>query len=108
SPYYPKLKQLQSESDEARQTLDAERARGAAAIQNEYLAAVRRESLLEQAFASAQREANDIAEKSVQYNILKREVDTNKGLYDGLLDRLKQAGIAGGLKESNIRIVDPA
>jgi polysaccharide biosynthesis transport protein len=108
SPDYPKLKQLQSEIDEARQTLDAERARGAATIQNEYLAAVRRETLLDQAFASAQREADDIAEKSVQYNILKREVDTNKGLYDGLLDRLKQAGIAGGLKESNIRIVDPA
>ena len=52
--------------------------------------------------------ANGIAERSVQYNILKREVDTNRGLYDGLLDRLKQAGIAGGLKESNIRIVDPA
>jgi len=108
TPDYPKLKQLQNEIDEAQQNLDGERSRGAAHIQNEYLAAVRREALLEQAFASAQRDANGIAERSVQYNILKREVDTNRGLYDGLLDRMKQAGIAGGLKESNIRIVDPA
>jgi polysaccharide biosynthesis transport protein len=108
TPDYPKLKQLQSEIDEAQQTLDRERALGAKHIENDYLAAVRREGLLQQAFASAQNDANGIAEKSVQYNILKREVDTNRGLYDGLLDRLKEAGIAGGLKESNIRIVDAA
>jgi polysaccharide biosynthesis transport protein len=108
SPDYPKLKELESQIDQAQQTLDQERARGAAHIQDEYLAAVRRENLLQQAFAQAQHDANDIAEKSVQYNILKREVDTNRALYDGLLDRLKQAGVAAGLKESNIRIVDPA
>jgi polysaccharide biosynthesis transport protein len=108
APDYPKLKQLQSEIDEAQQTLDTERTRGAKHIEDDYFAAVRRESLLQQTFAGAQNDANGIAEKSVQYNILKREVDTNRGLYDGLLDRLKQAGIAGGLKESNIRIVDAA
>ena len=108
TPDYPKLKQLQSEIDEAQHTLDTERTRGAKHIENDYFAAVRRENLLQLAFASAQNDANGIAEKSVQYNILKREVDTNRGLYDGLLDRLKQAGIAGGLKESNIRIVDAA
>lgn len=108
SPDYPKVKQLQSEIDEAQQTLDGERERGAAHIEDDYFAAVRREALLRDAFANAQRDANAIAEKSVQYNILKREVDTNRQLYEGLLDRLKQAGIASGLKESNIRVVDAA
>jgi len=108
SPGYPKVKQLQSEIDEAQQTLDRERARGAAHIEDDYFAAVRREALLQDAFSSAQRDANSIAERSVQYNILKREVDTNRQLYEGLLDRLKQAGIASGLKESNIRVVDAA
>jgi len=108
SPDYPRVKQLQNEIDEAQQTLDSERARGAAHIEDDYFAAVRREVLLQAAFASAQRDANAIAERSVQYNILKREVDTNRQLYEGLLDRLKQAGIASGLKESNIRIVDVA
>lgn len=108
SPDYPKVKQLQSEIDEAQQTLDSERERGAAHIEDDYFAAVRREALLQDAFSNAQRDANAIAERSVQYNILKREVDTNRQLYEGLLDRLKQAGIASGLKESNIRIVDAA
>lgn len=105
---YPKRKQVESEIAEAQQTLDQERDRATTHIKDDYFAAVRREDLLRRAFADATRNANQIAEKSVQYNILKREVDTNRGLYDGLLDRLKQAGVAAGLKESNIRIVDPA
>jgi len=43
---------------------------------------------------------------AVQYNILKREVDTNKQLYEGLLQRLKEASVSASLKASNIRIVD--
>jgi len=105
---YPKRKQLESEIAEAQQTLDQERNRATTHIGNDYFAAVHREALLRQAFGDAQHDADQIAEKSVQYNILKREVDTNRGLYEGLLNQLKQAGIAAGLKESNIRIVDAA
>jgi polysaccharide biosynthesis transport protein len=108
APDYPRRKQLDSEIAEAQQTLTKERSRAAQHITDDYNAAVRRESLLHEAFAVAQNDANGIAERSVQYNILKREVDTNRGLYDGLLDRLKQAGVAAGLKESNIRVVDAA
>src|SRR5262249_49164803 len=49
-----------------------------------------------------------MAEKMVQYNILKREAEADKALYEGLLTKLKEAGIAEGLKSSNIRVVDPA
>ncbi len=51
--------------------------------------------------------ATDLHEASIQYNILKREVDSSKQLYEGLLQRLKQAGVSAGLKSSNIRVVDP-
>ncbi len=105
---YPKRQQLRSQIDEAQRTLDQERERAATRIRDDYSAGVRRETMLRQAFADAQHDANNIAEKSVQYNILKREVDTNRGLYEGLLERLKQAGVSAGLKESNIRIVDAA
>src|SRR6202030_4177465 len=74
---------------------------------NDYFAALRREKLVQQAFAGKQAEANQIAEKSVQYGILSRDVDTNKGLYEGLLQRLKEASVSAGLNASNIRIVDP-
>mgnify|MGYP000870268536 CR=1 FL=1 len=47
-------------------------------------------------------------EKSIQYNILKREVDSNRQLYDAMLQRLKESSIASALKASNVRVVDPA
>ena len=103
---YPKMKQTQSQIVEIQAALDRERERAAQKISNDYFAAERRESLVQQAFAEKQERVNLIAEKSVQYGILSREVDSNKGIYEGLLQRLKEAGISEGLKASNIRIVD--
>lgn len=108
TPGYFKVKQLQSQIDEIEAVLTRERKRAAERITNEYLAASRRETLVQQAFEGQQKQANLIAERSVQYNILKREVETNKQLYEGLLQRLKEAGVSAGLKASNIRIVDAA
>jgi capsular exopolysaccharide synthesis family protein len=53
-------------------------------------------------------EANTFNQNSIQYNIIKRQVDTEKQLYDGLLQRMKEAGVSAGLKSNNIHIVDPA
>ncbi len=105
---YPKVQQVQSQIVEIQSALERERQRAAQRISNEYFAAVRRESLVQRAFADKQKQANLIAEKSVQYGILSREVETNKSIYDGLLQRLKEAGVSAGLKASNIRIVDAA
>jgi len=104
---YPKVKQTQSQIAEIQSSLERERWRAAQKISNDYFAALRREKLVREAFAEKLAEANQIAEKSVQYGILSREVDTNNGLYEGLLERLKEAGVSAGLKASNIRIVDP-
>ncbi|MFB3905234.1 MAG: GumC family protein [Acidobacteriota bacterium] len=50
--------------------------------------------------------ANQLNQDAIQYNILKREVDSNKQLYEGLLQRLKEASVSAGLKSSNIHIVE--
>lgn len=108
SDTYPKVRETQSQIDRLEQLLTQERKRAAEKITNDYLAAVRRESLVRQAFEEQRKQANLVAGRSVQYNILKREVDTNKQLYEGLMQRLKEAGVSAGLKASNIRIVDAA
>jgi capsular exopolysaccharide synthesis family protein len=105
---YPRVKQLQSQMDEIAGVIASEQQRAAQRVVNEYHAAVRREALVRGAFEAQQQQADLVAERSVQYNILKREVETNKQLYEGLLQRLKEAGVSAGLKASNIRIVDPA
>src|SRR6266581_4140301 len=105
---YPRVKEIQSQIDEIEGSLGEERKRAADRIANDYSAAVHRENLVQQALGEQQKQVSLIAEKSVQYNILKREVDTNKQLYEGLLQRLKEAGVSASLKASNIRIVDSA
>lgn len=105
---YPKVRQVQGQIEEIERMIDAESARLASRVTSDYLAAVRRESLVASAFAEEQKQANVVAGRSVQYNILKREAETNKQLYQGLLGRLKEAGVSAGLKATNIRIVDGA
>ena len=105
---YPKVKQIQSQIDDVQKMLNQERKRAAQGIVDDYMAAVRREALVREAFDQQQKQANLVAARAVQYNILKREVDTNKQLYEGLLQRLKEAGVSAGMNASNIRIVDAA
>jgi polysaccharide biosynthesis transport protein len=104
---YPRVAQTQSQIAQIQTALDQERLRAVQKIGNDYFAAVRQEKLLHQAFWEKKQEANVIAGKSVQYGILRRDVDSNKSLYEGLLLRLKEAGVSAGLNASNIRIVDP-
>ncbi len=108
TPGYPRMRQLDNQIAEVERLLAAERARIAERLRNDYRAALAREQMLAQAFAEQQQQRNRIAERSVQYNILKREADTNRELYEGLLQRLKEAGVSSGIKSSNIRVVDRA
>ena len=51
-------------------------------------------------------EVLNLQKKGIQYNVLKREVDTNRGLYNSLLQRYKEVDIAGGIGTSNVFIVE--
>ncbi len=108
TPEYLTVKQIRNQIEEIEAVLARERERGAQRITNGHLAAVRRENLLRQAFEEEQDRARGISEKLVQYNILKREVETNKSLYVGLIGRLKQTVVSAEVKFSNNRIIDAA
>src|SRR5207237_10887302 len=77
-------------------------------LESDYREAQQRESLLMQALDQQKTETNQMAERLVEYNILKREAEANKTLYDGLMTKLKETAISQGLRSSNIRVVDPA
>jgi len=49
-----------------------------------------------------------LGQQGVQYNILRREFETNRELYDGMLQRLKEIGIAAGIQENNVAMIDSA
>jgi capsular exopolysaccharide synthesis family protein len=107
-PDFPKAVALKKQIDTLRASLDRQKKALAENIVQEYQAAASNERYLARALEQQKKEVNGIAEKSITYNILKREVDTNKQLYEGLLQRLKEAQVSAGLKASNVRIVDAA
>jgi len=108
TPKHPKIERIQAQIAEVESALERERGNIVKRIQNEQDAAQRREQLLATEYATQARLVSEQAEKAVHYNILKREVDTNRQLYDGMLQKVKEYGIASAMRASNIRIVDRA
>ena len=107
-PEYPKAIALKKKVDTMQAALDRQKKNLAQSVTDSYRTAVANEKYLAQALDAQKKVVNDIEEKSVQYNILKRDVDTNKTLYDGIMTRMKEATVAAGVQASNIRIVDAA
>ena len=107
-PNFPKVLRLASKQKEVEDDLNRARSTLVESIQQEYGTARSHVELLQEALDRQKREANDQAEKLVQYHILQHDAESNKQLYDGLLQKLKEAGISAGLRSSNIRVVDPA
>ncbi|MFZ7095377.1 GumC family protein [Luteimonas dalianensis] len=105
-PEYPAMVALQGQIDEVERQIEQERGAVRAAIRAEYDAAQARENMLVEQLAALRAGALDVDNRSIDYNILRREVDTNRQLYDGLLQRYKEIGVAGGVSSNNISIVD--
>ena len=105
---YPKVMQLGNQLKQVEESIQAEDKRIASRVQNEYLSALQREKLLSTALDVQKQEANQLNESAIEYNLLKRDAESNRQLYEGLLQKLKEAGVSAGLRSSNIRIVDLA
>lgn len=107
-PEYPEMKQLKAQMDEVSRQILEEIQGIKATVKAEYDAALTQETLLREQLTTIKDETLDLQSRSIDYNILQREVATNRELYDGLLQRYKEIGVAGGVSSNNISIVDRA
>src|ERR1700723_768784 len=107
-PNFPKVLRIAAQQKEVDSDLDRARKTLVQSVEQEYNTARNHVLLLQEALDKQKAEANDQAEKLVQYHILQHDAESNKQLYDGLLQKLKEASITAGLRSSNIRVVDPA
>jgi polysaccharide biosynthesis transport protein len=107
-PDYPLMLQLKGQTVEIERQIADEIENIKNSIKVEFLAAQEQERLLAEQMSSVKTEVLDLQNRSIQYNIYKREVDTNRQLYDSLLQRYKQIGVAGGVSTNNVSIVDRA
>ena len=77
-------------------------------VRAEYLAAQTAERRLDSQVDEAR--GNTLAEQdqSVRYNVLAREADTARSIYEGLLQRYRELNASAGIASSNITIIDRA
>jgi capsular exopolysaccharide synthesis family protein len=108
NPGYGKLKQAQAQAASLQAAIDRNRSDIVARIRNDYTDALRREKLLATAYDVQTGEVTGQGEKAIQYNILKREVESSRQLYDTMLQQMKQSTIATAIRAGNVRVVDPA
>jgi exopolysaccharide transport family protein len=107
-PAYPKSVQIRGQLQEVQTQMQVEMKKVVARLRGNYEAALQRETMLRAALEEQKHEANKLNESAIAYSLLKRDVDTNRTLYEGLLEKLKEAGVTAGLRSNNFRIVDTA
>src|SRR5690348_3218751 len=107
-PAHPKRIELSKQLEQARQSVDTENKRIGEQINYEYQSALGRERMLRSALDTQKEAADNLNANAIEFNILKHEFETNRNLYEDLLQKQKEVGISASLKSNNIWIVDPA
>lgn len=107
-PAYPQVKALKAQIDQLERTLKQEERAQIDRAQKEFDAAQSNESLLRKALDTEEQEAYSKGSKSADYEFAKQDYESQRLLYDGLQERLQEAGIMAGLHSTAIHIVDDA
>ena len=111
-PDHPDMLALQSRIDELDRQIAREASQASSGRSNsllaDYRSALAAENALRSRVAGLKGDVLNLRGRSIQYNILQREVDTNRSLYDALLQRYKEVGVAGGVGTAPVSIVDRA
>jgi succinoglycan biosynthesis transport protein ExoP len=105
-PDYPPARSLQSQIAQMDRSIAREEARSQGTVRGTYTSAVARENALQARLNQLKTSVLDLRRRSIQYNIIQRDADTNRQLYDALLQRYKEIGVAGGVGVNNISVVD--
>ena len=105
---YPTVQQLKAQLDEVNNQITAIATGIKQSIRQEYESARAREASLEAQVGALKDATLSEQDRSVRYNILARDADTNRTLYEGLLQRYKEVSAAAGITASNISVVDQA
>lgn len=105
---YPRMQRLSENIKEVRRQIHAEIQRFVEAARAEYRAALQKEAEVRKLADEQRGLARKLDGQMARYNLLRREVDTNRELYTGLSTRLKETQVSSSLLTSNISVVDRA
>jgi polysaccharide biosynthesis transport protein len=109
--YGPRAEQMikiRAAVESANAKLKVEQSKVVESVRNEYQAALAEEQSLQSALNAQKGEALSQNRKGIEYGVLLRDVESNRQIYDSLMQRTKETGITAEQRASNVRIVDPA
>ena len=104
----PRLLEIRSEMAEVNAGMKREQGTVISRAQEEVNAAKQNQDALQRRLDQEKSSAYMGNSKAVEYSLARREYESNRSLYDGLQQRLQEAGIIAGLHSTNIRKIDPA
>lgn len=107
-PGYPDMVQLRNRISQVDSFITKEVGNIRTSITSQYEAAKAEESQLRLKLEQMKQELLALQDRSVPLQILRREADTNRQLYDGLLQRYKEVGVSASIGSNNISVVDSA
>lgn len=107
-PDHPSVIQLEAQAAEANRQMNTLAQSIRESIRKEYDTAQAREAALTAQVEQLKGATLTEQDRSVRYGILSREADTNRTLYDGLLQRFKELSAEAGMSVNNISIIDLA
>jgi len=107
-PDYPEMVRLKAQIDEADGQIQTIAGNIRTSIQSQYVIAANQERALQGQVTGLTGDVLDQRDRSIQYNILQRELDTTRTLYEGLLQRYKEVGVTADITANNISIIDSA
>ncbi|RMF22946.1 MAG: polysaccharide biosynthesis tyrosine autokinase [Deltaproteobacteria bacterium] len=103
---YPQVRTLKARIEQIRSSIAQEENEIISSIKADYEAAVAREEMLREQLEAQRKVVAAYEEKAIDFKIMKREVDTNRGIYENLLRRLKEVEVTEAIRASNITLVD--
>ena len=102
---HPRMIQLTNELAATRGKIGQETSQVTQSIRNEYHMAQVQEENLKRALNAHKADTQDMDERSIQYRVLLRDVETNRAQYENLLKSLKAAATSENTPATNIHIV---
>src|SRR5258705_2542083 len=105
---HPELLRVTSQINDAERQLDEEIAKNVAAIKADYQAALEEEKQLNSDLEAQKVQATDLNRKSIDYSVLQREAESNRQVYESLLQREKELRVVSNSRANNVRLLDRA
>ncbi len=107
-PGYPEMVEIQNKIKEINRQIANEVRTIKSSLKSDYQSSLAEEEKMKARIENLRAKVLDYQKRSVQYNILKGEVKTNRNIYNSLLDRYKKVDIAAGVSSNSIFIIDKA